>query len=297
MIRCPQTGRSYVRRARQVHTAKKDPANAVGNAPKHACLFSLLGFVLVSWFRYRMIRLHLEGRNVSKILEQVSLPLCNAPGRERTVQIQSSLACVTKLTGTEAKRVVVGLHGYGDNARNFAELADEFRLPDTLWVFPLAPGAVPMTAGGGQWYDLYGPARRDVASSSDAVSKLLTSIREITGLPSEKTVLLGFSQGSYIALYTALRLPVKLAGVVALSGYLGQVHRTPLPLPWHVRETPFFVAHGMHDNVILPAQHFETLDALDTWDCEKVTGKTYAMAHSLHPTEIGDIRNFIFEHT
>ena len=190
----------------------------------------------------------------------------------------------------------MGLHGYGDNARNFSELAGEFALPDTLWLFPYAPQPVAMTADGGQWYDLYGPAREQVALSAKAVGELLSQVSTASGVPLTKTTLLGFSQGSYVTLYTALRHPERLACVVALSGYLGQVHRTPLPLPAHVRETPFFVAHGMHDNVVLPAQHFETTDILDAWGCTKVRAKTYAMAHSLHPTEIADIRTFILEH-
>jgi len=243
-----------------------------------------------------MIGLHAEGFNVSKIREPLSLPLSSTPGSERTALLETALPCIARLTGTQAKRVVVGLHGYGDNAKNFSELAEEFALPDTLWVFPYAPQPVAMTADGGQWCDLFGPAREQVARSADAVSELIRAICAATALPPTKVTLLGFSQGSYVTLYTALRLPEKLACVIALSGYLGQVHRTPLPLPAHVRETPFFVAHGMHDNVVLPAQHFETTDILDTWGCTKVRAKTYAMAHSLHPTEIADIRAFILEH-
>lgn len=225
---------------------------------------------------------------MSRNVESTVLPL----GRGREATVKSSLRCVAKLTGTAATRVIVGLHGYGDNARNFSEVAPEMGVDDTLWVFPHAPSPVEMMADGGQWYDLFGPARAQVEESAAAVRDLLVALPEATGVPLGRTFLLGFSQGAYISLYTALRFEQRLAGVAALSGYLGQVHRTP-PLPAHVKETPFFVAHGLHDNVVLPASHFETVDALAHWGVTGVTAKTYAMAHSLHPTEVADLRRFL----
>ncbi len=226
---------------------------------------------------------------MSKIVEPTSLPL----GDGRSATVHSELACVARLTGARARRVIVGLHGFGDNARNFSELAEEFALEDTLWVFPFAPDPVPMTFDGGQWYNLYAPARADVERSAAFLARLIEGILAATGLPPSSLCLLGFSQGAYMTLYTTLRSPHRLGGAVALSGYLAQVHRTPLPLPEHVRQTPFFVAHGLHDNVVLPASHFETVDALDTWGCTKVRHKTYPVAHSLHPTELADVRAFL----
>jgi predicted esterase len=240
------------------------------------------------------------GDAVSKIVERLSLPL--GPGG-RPVDVPSPLSCVVKRTGgrdgERPLRIVVALHGYGDSARNFSELAGEFALPDTLWVIPCAPDAVPMTADGAQWYDLFSASREQVARSSASVDALLGALLDasqapLTALP---VVLLGFSQGAYLSLYTAVRSNRRLAAVVALSGYLAQTHRTPLPLPFHVQETPFFVAHGLHDNVVLPTSHFEAVDALEHWGCAKTVGKTYPVAHSLHPKEIADVRAFLLEHT
>lgn len=265
------------------------------------------GSIVVSFLAYRMIGRLGMGGAVSKIVERVSLPL-GAGGTP--VEVASPLSCVVKRTGARAGerplRIVVGLHGYGDSARNFSELAGEFALPDTLWVFPCAPDPVPMTADGAQWYDLFSASREQVARSSAAVDALLGALQEAARTPSAPggaplpalpVALLGFSQGAYVSLYTAVRSHRRLAAVVALSGYLAQTHRTPLPLPFHVRETPFFVAHGLHDNVVLPTSHFEAVDTLQHWGCEKVVGKTYPVAHSIHPKELGDVRAFLLEHT
>lgn len=236
-------------------------------------------------------------------MEKLSLPL--GP-RGAPVEVLSPLSCVVKRTGARTGerplRILVALHGYGDSARNFAELAGEFSLPDTLWVVPQAPDAVPMTADGGQWYDLFSASREEVARSSGMVDTLLAALLDAQGPRAAgqtpvPVALLGFSQGAYISLYTAVRTHRRLAAVVALSGYLAQTHRTPLPLPFHVQETPFFVAHGLHDNVVLPTSYFEAIDTLSHWGCTRVVGKTYPVAHSIHPKELDDVRAFLLEHT
>lgn len=215
----------------------------------------------------------------------------------RSVTVDSKLDCVCVLTPGASRddtpvRLVVAMHGYGDNARNFAELAGEFAVPSTLWVFPFAPDPVPMSVGGGQWYELFGPMRPQIERSAAWIQELTRGASVATGIPLAKTFLLGFSQGGCMALYTGLRFTERLAGIASLSGYLGQAHRIRELAP-HTKDTPLFVAHGMHDNVVLPTQHFETVDALEFWNASNVTAKTYAMAHSVHPTEMADVRAFL----
>jgi phospholipase/carboxylesterase len=228
---------------------------------------------------------------MSRSSESMLLPL----GPQRQVACRSPLACVAKLKGTQVARIVVGLHGYGDNAQNFSELADEIPLEDTLWVFSQGPGETPMTAQGAQWYNLFGPARREIEESTEKVKVLLQNLSLATHVPLSKVALFGFSQGAFLSLYTALTLSERLGAVVALSGFLGQTHRMGIPSAAAL-SNPYFIGHGLHDNVVLAAEHFETLDFLEFHGARKVVSKTYPFAHTVNANELADVTGFLKEH-
>lgn len=204
------------------------------------------------------------------------------------------LKALTRVRGSTAKNAIVALHGYGDNAANFIELADEFRIDDVAWVAAQAPRDVPHAFGGGQWYDLFGNPTQDIENSFKAIVALCNDVAKQTELPLSKVYLLGFSQGAFMSLYTALRMKESLAGVIALSGYIAQVHRIP-PLSAEHKRMPVFVGHGNQDQVVLPHMFFETLDVLDYLGFSKVTSKMYSLGHSLCPDEMRDIEAFVKE--
>jgi pimeloyl-ACP methyl ester carboxylesterase len=100
--------------------------------------------------------------------------------------------------------------------------------PEIRYVFPHAP-IRPVTINGGAemraWYDIVAiqrSAREDEAGireSGEAVAALIRREAE-RGIPADRVVLAGFSQGGAIALHAGLRYPEKLAGIIALSTYL-----------------------------------------------------------------------------
>lgn len=189
--------------------------------------------------------------------------------------------------------MIFALHGFGDNARNFAELAGELTLPDTLWVILQAPERLPFPGDGGQWYELFGNPHPQLRTSCEKVRTTIETIQSASGLDWSKLLLFGFSQGSFLSLYCGLTFPHDMGGVVALSGYLGQAHRLQIPHAGRLA-LPIFLAHGLNDQVVFPAQHFETLDILQHFGCNKVTAKTYkGVAHGLCAEELFDIRSFI----
>ena len=144
-----------------------------------------------------------------------------------------------KSTGTlesfqiEAKGLATGsviwLHGLGADGHDFEPIVSQLGLPRSVrWVFPHAPHR-PVTINGGMsmraWYDIlsldrHGPEdEKGIRASAKAVGAMLAT--EVSrGVPEEKIVLAGFSQGGAIALHVGLRYPKRLAGVVALSTYL-----------------------------------------------------------------------------
>lgn len=162
---------------------------------------------------------------------------------------------------TQARAAVIWLHGLGADGSDFRPIVPELSLPEEArirFVFPHAPYR-PVTINGGMsmraWYDLLGleaGSPQDAAGIQDSERRLRELIERERGrgVPSERIVLAGFSQGGAIALYTALRYPQRLAGIMALSAYL--------PLQQDLEEsrhegnaaTAVFMAHGSEDPVL-----------------------------------------------
>ncbi len=109
------------------------------------------------------------------------------------------------------------------------------------------------------WYDIKGLDRKaaeDVAGFRDADAQIRRLIaREVErGIPANRIVLAGFSQGAAVSLYTAVRLPEGLAGVMALSSYFPRESSFSAERAPANNSTPIFMAHGQGDTV-LPLAH------------------------------------------
>src|SRR5260370_18313986 len=119
------------------------------------------------------------------------------------------------------------LHGLGADGDDFEPIVPEIvHRGERAWrfVFPNAP-VRPVTINGGMsmraWYDLKGLDRKaaeDVTGFRDTAAKIRRLIaREVErGIPANRIVLAGFSQGAAVSLDTAVRLPEGLAAFMAL---------------------------------------------------------------------------------
>lgn len=208
-----------------------------------------------------------------------------------TIEVDLPLVCKFASKG-KPRNIIVALHGYGDNAENFAALAQELPLGDVLWVCPQGPELLPFAFGGAQWYSLQGDPRPGIKLSQDSLNTLLETLSKATGILSKNIFLFGFSQGAYMALQVGLTSKQPLAGIIALSGYCGQSYHFS-PAPEHVKQIPLFVAHGANDQVVFPHMFYQTLDMLDHLGCNRVKHKIYPMEHSISNEEIFDIKAFI----
>jgi phospholipase/carboxylesterase len=205
--------------------------------------------------------------------------------------------------GTPATAAVIWLHGLGADGNDFAGLVPELDLegcPPIRFVFPHAP-SIPVTLNGGYvmpaWYDilgLNGTAAQDAAGiqKSERAIKALIDNEVARGIPFDRIVLAGFSQGCAMALHTGLRLPHKLAGIMALSGYLPLADRTRSERLEANAHTPIFMAHGTQDPVVVIARGEESRDALAALG-HPVQWHAYPMQHAVHPREIADISAFL----
>ena len=198
---------------------------------------------------------------------------------------------------------VIWLHGLGADGHDFAGLVPELDLaacPPIRFVFPHAP-SMPVTVNGGYlmpaWYDILGPnlvSQQDAAGiqASERAIVALIAHEVARGIPTERIVLAGFSQGCAMALHTGLRLPQRLAGIMALSGYLPLADRLAAERHAANAGTPVFMAHGTQDPVVVLARGEASRDALAALG-QPVHWHSYPMPHSLHPREITDISAFL----
>ncbi len=199
---------------------------------------------------------------------------------------------------------VIWMHGLGADGNDFVSIIPELGLPNTQgvrFIFPHAP-MMPVTCNGGYvmraWYDIISlddSIRRvdedGILVSCEAIRRLIER-ENARGVPTERIVLAGFSQGAAMAYTVGLTHPDTLAGIVALSGYLPSPTLIADNLSAANRNTPIFAAHGDFDDVLplpLGAQARDTLQQLGY----KIEWHTYPMPHSVCPQEITALGNWL----
>ena len=202
-------------------------------------------------------------------------------------------------TASAVSASIIWLHGLGADGHDFESLVPELQLPKNFaarFIFPHAPYRA-VTINNGYvmraWYDIamtdrgYTQNPDHIVESQEILRSLIeTEIKR--GIPCERIVLAGFSQGGAIALHTGLRYPRRLAGILSLSA--------PVPLydvllkelnPANVR-TPIFMAHGIEDQM-LPFAHAQAVCSQMKAHELLVEWHEYAMGHSVVADEIRDI--------
>jgi phospholipase/carboxylesterase len=206
-------------------------------------------------------------------------------------------------TGPKPTFTVLWLHGLGADGHDFEPLVPELvdrTMPPLRFIFPHAP-VRPVTLNNGYrmraWYDIVGIDRRSaedfagMQATADSVTALIARERE-AGVPPERLVVAGFSQGGAMALHIATRHDTKLAGVIALSCYL------PLAKDLEARRhaanqaTPIFMAHGTQDPVVPFALGEESRQLLQAAGYA-VEWHSYPMPHGLCEAEVADLRSFL----
>lgn len=175
--------------------------------------------------------------------------------------------------GANCEYLLLMLHGWGANYQDLAPLAQMLDLPGFGYLFPNAPFPHYQAPGGRAWYDLENsPNFKLLTPSQELLLDWLTSLPSQTGVPLERTIMAGFSQGGAMTLDLGLGLP--LAGLCSLSGYL---HYEPQPL----EETPpVLIIHGTQDPVVPIAsarQAQEKLTAIGV----NVQYQEFNMAHEI----------------
>lgn len=215
----------------------------------------------------------------------------------------AALETIETETGPRPGATVVVLHGLGADGNDFVPITRELdlaRAGPVRFVFPHAP-VIPVTINNGYrmraWYDILGMdrgSREDEAGlrkSMAAVEQLLQREKE-RGMPADRIILAGFSQGCAMALMTGLRHKERLAGIVGMSGYLPLARTTQAERSDANALTPIFMGHGQQDNVVDIARGEASRDALRALGYQ-VEWHDYPMAHSVCMEELGDLGRWL----
>lgn len=192
---------------------------------------------------------------------------------------------------------VIWLHGLGADGSDFVSVVPELRLvagAAVRFVFPHAP-MIPVTCNGGYvmraWYDILslGGGNRDVDEAgirgSRDIIRALIRTENARGIPSERIILAGFSQGGAMTYSTGLTHPDQLGGIIALSCYLPSPALLEAECTPANRLTPIFAAHGLADDVVPLRLGVEAKDFLLRKEYS-LEWHTYPMSHSVCLEEI-----------
>lgn len=188
-----------------------------------------------------------------------------------------------------ARAAMVMVHGRGASAAGILSLVPALNHPEFIYLAP--------NAAGNTWYpySFLMPMERNepgISSGIQAISELLDHI-EKTGIPRERTILLGFSQGACLALEFAARNARRYAGVAGFSGGLIGPDGTSRDYSGSLDGTPVFLGCSDIDSHIPKERVDETADVLEKLG-GAVTKRIYAgMGHEVNEDEIEFVRGMM----
>lgn len=205
---------------------------------------------------------------------------------------------------TTASSSVIWLHGLGSSGHDFSSIVPNLNLPENhgiRFIFPQAPER-PVTINQGMimpaWYDIKPDFTQEdsigIKQSQNAINDLILQ-EEQQGIPSNKIILAGFSQGGALALYTGLCYSKRLQGIIALSTYL------PLAATLSTFNTAvnknlnIFYAHGQQDVTIPIPFALMSKEKLESLGCS-IEWHLYHMGHEVSPEELNHISEWLMTH-
>lgn len=189
----------------------------------------------------------------------------------------------------KASAAVVMVHGRGATAESILELRHEFERPDLAYVAPQAAGH--------SWYpySFLAPMHMNEPGLSSALARLAEVVGELEaqGIPAERIVLLGFSQGACLASEYAARNARRYGGIVGLSGGLIGPPGTPRAYEGSFAGTPVFLGCSDRDPHIPKERVDETAEVLREMGAE-VTERIYPnMGHTVNEDEMEAVRSLL----
>jgi phospholipase/carboxylesterase len=225
----------------------------------------------------------------------LSLPSCHWPAKPAPPWVERIVGPVQTEPGRRPPLLVL-LHGLGASETNLLPLARLFD-PRFEVVSLRAPRSY---QGGHAWFrlDIHpdGTVVPDRAQARETLADLARWVEAAPvrlGTDPQRTFLLGFSQGAFMALGVLCTIPERLAGVVALSA----------PSPGGIFEpskaiasVPVFVAHGTFDHLLPVEKHGRRARALfEPW-VHDFTYREFPIAHEIRDQELDSVITWLSAH-
>ncbi|OGT97230.1 MAG: carboxylesterase, partial [Gammaproteobacteria bacterium RIFOXYB2_FULL_38_6] len=164
-------------------------------------------------------------------------------------------------TASPPLMAVIWMHGLGADAHDFENIVSQLNLSQNKnfrFIFPNAP-VRSITINNGSptraWYDvksltdLNHEDEKGIRESNQFIETLIEEQMN-SGIESKNIFLAGFSQGAAMSLFTGLRYPKPLAGIIALSGYLPLPEKIKTERSSQNQTVPIFMAHGTCDTIV-----------------------------------------------
>lgn len=186
-------------------------------------------------------------------------------------------------SGGVPKQIVVLLHGYGSSGADLISLAPHWqqRLPDTLF---LAPNAPQRSGAGYQWWPLHGftPAAlaAGAAQAAPAIHAFVDRKLGQYGLSDADLAIVGFSQGTMMALHVGLRRSAAPAAIIGYSGMLVGAHELAHA---DIVKPPVLLVHGTADPVVPVAALHAASTELRKLGIGVETHASAGVGHSVDP--------------
>jgi phospholipase/carboxylesterase len=187
------------------------------------------------------------------------------------------------LSGGHPKQIVLLLHGYGSNGADLISLAPHWQqaLPDALF---LAPNAPQRMYSGYQWWPLSTFTPQALASGAAAAAPAVNAFidRKLAqyGLGDADLALVGFSQGTMMALHVGLRRATKVAGIL---GYSGMLTGAAELAHQKITKPPVLLVHGSADPIVPVSALHAAEHALRRLGMDVATHVSAGLGHSVDP--------------
>ena len=188
--------------------------------------------------------------------------------------------------GGKPDSLVIFLHGYGSNGADLISLAPYWAeaLPGTAFVSPNAIERVPMAPGGYQWFPISNLdphlMEQGARAAAQSVDRFIDRELEKYALTADRLALVGFSQGTMMALHVGLRRERQIAAILGFSGVLvgGRTLKEQMR-----SKPPVLLIHGDRDPTIPIPAMFDSADALAAADHGAQWHISYGVPHSIGP--------------
>ena len=209
-------------------------------------------------------------------------------------------------THKKPKKLIIMLHGYGDNAENFINLAQPFDKEEwgAYYLAINAPTSIPNYPSGYQWFELYpngtyiskaGPneiniIRKEVKNSVLQIESTIKHYLKKLNLKLNDCIVMGFSQGGMMTFEFGNYMQDKIGALAILSGRIMDNNNITNK---YLLNTPIFISHGDNDDV-LPIINFErSIKYLKNNQCNFESHIIKGDTHTISEITINLLQNFI----